>query len=74
MVLGLISQNVGQDEQGSVLGVNQALGSLARFLGPVWGGFIYQSLGFQFPFLSGAFFMILITIFSIMYLKPQKVV
>jgi MFS transporter, DHA1 family, tetracycline resistance protein len=72
MVLGLISQNVGQDEQGSVLGVNQALGSLARFLGPVWGGFIYQSLGFQFPFLTGAFFMILITIFSIVYLKPQK--
>jgi MFS transporter, DHA1 family, tetracycline resistance protein len=71
MVLGLISQNVGQDEQGSVLGVNQALGSLARFLGPVWGGFIYQSLGFQSPFISGAFFMILITIFSIKYLKPQ---
>lgn len=72
MVLGLISQNVGQEEQGSVLGVNQALGSLARFFGPVWGGFIYQSLGFQSPFLSGAFFMILITIFSIVYLKPQR--
>jgi MFS transporter, DHA1 family, tetracycline resistance protein len=72
MALGLISQNVGQDEQGSVLGVNQALGSLARFLGPVWGGFVYQSLGFQFPFLSGAFFMVLITVVSIIYLKPQK--
>lgn len=73
MVLGLISQNVGQDEQGSVLGINQALGSLARFLGPVWGGFIYQSLGFQSPFLSGAFFMILITVFSLIYLRPQKI-
>jgi MFS transporter, DHA1 family, tetracycline resistance protein len=73
MVLGLISQNVGQDEQGSVLGINQALGSLARFIGPVWGGFVYQSFGFQSPFLSGAFFMVLITIFSIVYLKPQRV-
>jgi DHA1 family tetracycline resistance protein-like MFS transporter len=72
MVLGLISQNVGQDEQGSVLGINQALGSLARFLGPVWGGFIYQSLGFRSPFISGAFFMIMITVFSIIYLKPKK--
>lgn len=72
MVLGLISQNVGPDEQGSVLGVNQALGSLARFFGPVWGGFIYQSLGFRSPFLSGALFMILITVFSIVYLKPQR--
>lgn len=73
MVLGLISQNVGQDEQGSVLGVNQSLGSLARFLGPVWGGFVYQSLGFQYPFLSGAFFMIIITVFSIVFLKPQSI-
>jgi len=72
MVLGLISMNVGQDEQGSVLGINQALGSLARFLGPLWGGFIYQSLGYHSPFISGAFFMILITIFSIYYLRPAK--
>lgn len=72
MVLGLISQNVGQEEQGSVLGINQALGSLARFLGPVWGGFIYQGLGYHSPFISGAFFMVLITVFSIVYLKPQK--
>lgn len=73
MVLGLISQNVGQEEQGSVLGINQALGSLARFLGPVWGGFIYQSLGFQYPFISGAFFMVLITVFSIYYLRPKRI-
>ena len=73
MVLGLISQNVGQEEQGSVLGINQALGSLARFLGPVWGGFIYQSIGFQYPFISGAFFMVLITVFSIYYLRPKRI-
>jgi MFS family permease len=69
MVLGLISQNVGQDEQGSVLGINQALGSLARFLGPVWGGFIFENLGFRFPFFSGGLFMLLITIFSLKILK-----
>jgi MFS transporter, DHA1 family, tetracycline resistance protein len=69
MVLGLISQNVGQEEQGSVLGINMALGSLARFLGPVWGGFIFESLGFRFPFFSGGVFMLLITIFSLRILK-----
>ena len=69
MVLGLISQNVGQDEQGSVLGINQALGSLARFFGPVWGGFVYQNLGFQYPFITGAVFMVLIILFSLKTLK-----
>jgi MFS family permease len=69
MVLGLISENTEQIEQGSVLGVNQAMGSLARFLGPVWGGIVFQSLGYQFPFWSGAFFMILITVFSLRIIK-----
>ncbi|MCU0372579.1 MAG: MFS transporter [Ignavibacteria bacterium] len=68
MLMGLISQNVDRDEQGSVLGINQSLGSLARFIGPVWGGFIYK-FGFMFPFLSGGFFMLLITLFSLRILK-----
>lgn len=68
MVMGLISQNVSREEQGSVLGINQSLGSLARFIGPVWGGFIYK-FGFTFPFLSGGFFMLLVTIFSMRILK-----
>jgi MFS family permease len=70
MLMGLISQNVDRDEQGSVLGINQSLGSLARFIGPVWGGFIYK-FGFMFPFLSGGFFMLLITVFSLKILKKN---
>jgi MFS transporter, DHA1 family, tetracycline resistance protein len=70
MILGLISTNVSRDEQGSVLGINQSLGSLARFLGPVWGGFIYK-FGYAFPFLSGGFFMLLITLFSLRFLKKN---
>lgn len=72
MLMGLISTSVNRDEQGSVLGINQSLGSLARFLGPVWGGFIYK-FGYTFPFLSGGFFMLLITLFSLKYLKKSQV-
>ena len=72
MLMGLISTSVSRDEQGSVLGINQSLGSLARFLGPVWGGFIYK-FGYTFPFLSGGFFMLLITLFSLRYLKKSQV-
>ncbi len=71
MLMGLISTSVSRDEQGSVLGINQSLGSLARFLGPVWGGFIYK-FGYTFPFLSGGFFMLLITLFSLKYLKKSQ--
>jgi len=69
MVLSLISTNVSRDEQGSILGINQSLGSLARFLGPVWGGFVYQEFGFQYPFISGAVIMLFITVFSFKILK-----
>ncbi len=70
MLLGLISTNVSAEEQGSVLGINQSLGSLARFLGPVWGLFVYE-YGFIYPFLTGGFVMLLITIFSLRILKKN---
>ena len=69
MTLGLISQNVSRDEQGSVLGINQSLSSLARFLGPVWGGFIYEKFGYQYPFITGGFFMLMITIYCLKILR-----
>ncbi len=70
MLMGLISTNVSRDEQGSVLGINQSLGSLARFIGPVWGGFVYK-FGFIFPFISGGFVMLLVTLFSLRFLKKD---
>jgi MFS family permease len=69
ITLGLISQNVSREEQGSVLGINQSLSSLARFLGPVWGGFIYEKFGYQFPFITGGFFMLMITVYCIKIFK-----
>ncbi|MCX7832883.1 MAG: MFS transporter [Ignavibacteria bacterium] len=64
MALGLISKNTEKDRQGSVLGINQALGSLARVLGPIWGTFLYEKFGYQYPFISGGVFMFLVTLFS----------
>ena len=63
MTLGLISQNVSSKEQGSILGINQSLSSLARFIGPVWGGILYEKLGYKFPFITGGFFMLMVTVF-----------
>jgi MFS family permease len=73
MALGLISQNVGRTEQGSVLGINQSLSSLARFLGPLWGGFIYDKFGYHYPFISGSFFMLLITVIAVVVLNRRRI-
>ncbi len=73
MTLGLISQNVNRTEQGGVLGINQSLSSLARFLGPLWGGFIYDKFSYHYPFISGAIFMLLITIIAVVVLNNRRI-
>ena len=70
-ILSLISRFTKPDEQGSILGVNQSLSALARFLGPTWGGFVYEKLGFAFPFLTGGAFMVLGTLVSFRLLNER---
>ena len=68
-LLSLVSKVAPENEQGMVLGVNQSFSSFARMLGPLWGGFAFQYLGYQIPFLTGAFFVLLVFLFSIFYLN-----
>jgi len=49
----LVSRQATSDEQGSVLGASQGLGSLARVLGPAAGGMAFD-VGDAVPFLSAA--------------------
>lgn len=69
--ISLLSQNTGPEEQGTILGINQSLGSLARFLGPTWGGFVYQYLGYQSPFITGGIFMLMVSLYSYKVLKKN---
>jgi multidrug resistance protein len=71
-VLSLISEVSSESEQGITLGINQSLSSFARVLGPLWGGFAFEYLGYPFPFLTGAAFTSIIVIISIFYL-PKKI-
>jgi MFS transporter, DHA1 family, tetracycline resistance protein len=67
-LLSLISEVTPETEQGITLGVNQSLSAFARVLGPLWGGFAFEYLGYPFPFLTGAFFSLIILILSLVYL------
>jgi multidrug resistance protein len=56
VVLSMISKFSPQERQGAVLGINQSISAFARVLGPLWGGWTFQYIGFEFPFITGAFF------------------
>ncbi|MCF6268366.1 MAG: MFS transporter [Melioribacteraceae bacterium] len=65
-LISLVSKYSPEDEQGAILGFNQSIASLARVLGPLWGGFAFQALGYEAPFVTGgvfAFFSIIATIY-----------
>ncbi|RPI70146.1 MAG: MFS transporter [Ignavibacteriales bacterium] len=69
--LSLLSKVTPDNEQGSILGINQSFSALGRVLGPLWGGFSFQFFGHSFPFLTGAFFVLGILLYSIFYLKAK---
>ena len=70
-ILSMISTIAPDTEQGITLGTNQSMSSLARVLGPFWGGFAFQYLGYQWPFLTGGIFLVFIVGASFFYI-PKK--
>jgi DHA1 family tetracycline resistance protein-like MFS transporter len=69
-ISSLISQTADKFEQGQVLGMNQSFGSLARVIGPILGGVLYD-MHFGLPYIGGACIMI-ITYFFVRILVSQK--
>ena len=53
-VVSLLSRFAPPELQGSVLGVGQSVGALARVLGPVLAGISFDHLGMAWPYLLGA--------------------
>jgi len=56
-ITSAISRRSGVDEQGGILGLAQAIASLARIIGPAWGGFLYDSFGMSSPFIAASVFL-----------------
>ena len=52
-------------DQGSTLGVSQSLGSLARIIGPMWGGWVFDQFGIRFPFFTAAGLMLVACVLSL---------
>lgn len=67
-LLSLISEVTPDAEQGVTLGINQSFSAFGRVLGPLWGGFAFEFLGYQFPFITGGIFTLFILLLSVFYL------
>jgi DHA1 family tetracycline resistance protein-like MFS transporter len=49
-LISLVSVSTDESLQGGILGVNRSVSSLARILGPLWGGWTYGALGMNWPY------------------------
>ncbi|MDH3744702.1 MAG: MFS transporter [Acidobacteriota bacterium] len=61
----LVSARAPAGSTGTVLGVHQGFGGVARMTGPLWSGAAYQSLGTRAPFWMAAVLMAAATVFSL---------
>lgn len=53
-----VSHHAPPGHVGQALGVQQAIGGVARMLGPIWAGAAFQHLGFEWPFWLAAMLMV----------------
>ncbi len=64
-LMSLVSTSTDESLQGGILGVNRSVSSLARILGPLWGGWTYGALGMNWPYWSAGvvlFFAVLLAL------------
>jgi len=71
-VNSLASKRSPADQQGAVMGVVNSYNSLGRIFGPILGGFIFDVLGYQWPYITGGVLFILIWGLSILLFNRNQ--
>jgi DHA1 family tetracycline resistance protein-like MFS transporter len=66
-ITSLVSRSAGAHEQGRVQGAANAIESLSRTLGPVWGAALLQRFGEASPYLSAAVFFLVTLAMTVGY-------
>ena len=67
-VLGILSGQAGDAEQGGVLGVNQSASALSRVVGPVAGGWAFGALGYAVAFYASATLLVVTAVWLVLML------
>jgi DHA1 family tetracycline resistance protein-like MFS transporter len=68
----LLSLQVGEDEQGGMMGVTRSASTMARFTGPAWAGFLFGTLGRDAPYYGGAIIMVVVALLGARALKSIR--
>jgi multidrug resistance protein len=61
----LVSRRSTRAEMGQILGVQQSFGSIARMVGPLWAGFIFQEVGPSYPFWLASILMLGVSLLTL---------
>jgi multidrug resistance protein len=68
----LISKFADHGEHGTVLGVSSSFTSLARVIGPFWGGFIISAVGIAWPFYTGSIMLLAALVLAMKVPGPPR--
>jgi DHA1 family tetracycline resistance protein-like MFS transporter len=68
----LISLQVGEGEQGGIMGIARSATTLARIIGPAWAGLLFSIFGKDWPFYGGALVMTAVIYLSLRSLKSES--
>ena len=68
-MLSMVSRLADPADQGSTLGVSQSLASLARIVGPLWGGFVFDHFGHTVPFYTASALMLVACALSVLVFR-----
>jgi multidrug resistance protein len=61
----LISRRSPRGETGQVLGVQQSFGSIARMVGPMWSGLVFQEVGHAYSFWLASILMLGVSLLTL---------
>ena len=69
----LVSHRAPEGQTGLILGVQQAFGGVARMLGPIWAGAVFQHIGIRWPFWLAAGLMVFARLLAAKIGKHEEV-
>ena len=70
-ISALLSKRTSPERQGMILGVFNSFQSLGRIVGPLGGGFVFDRLGYDFPYVLAGGVFVALWLTSGLFLRPR---